>query len=105
MMRRLAALFLVLGSAATATAASTGPRTTLVSLGLGGRPANDVFGPAGVSGDGRFVAFSSSATNLTRARKTGVFVRDRRLRRTDRVPRAAGGRGVEISANGRFVLF
>jgi Tol biopolymer transport system component len=104
-MRGFAALSLVFVLAATAGAAPARPRTTLVTWGVGGQPANDHSGQATVSADGRYVAFQSIATNLTRTHRAGLFVRDRRLRRTERIPRAWGGWGVEISGNGRYVVF
>lgn len=53
--------------------------TTLVSLGIGGVPANGDAFAASISGDGRHVAFSSAASNLVAAAAGGwvdVFVRD-----------------------------
>jgi len=69
-----------------------------------------------ISADGRFVAFNSRATNLSRHRDTNrvrdVFVRDRQRGTTVRVSvdsqerQANGGSFVNaISARGRFVLF
>src|SRR5204862_6499305 len=68
-----------------------------------------------LSADGRYVAFSSSATNLVPGDTNGqsdVFVHDRQTRTTERVSVASAG--IEghgwsdrpaISANGRFVAF
>jgi archaellum component FlaF (FlaF/FlaG flagellin family) len=88
--------------------------TTRVSVGAGGAQAND--GSAGrISGDGRFIVFSSYATNLVPGDTNGtgdVFVRDRQTSTTTRVSIGAGGAqangassGVDISADGRFVAF
>lgn len=55
--------------------------TTLEALATGGAPANKAtYYPAGMSGDGRFIAFASDATNLTSLplnRITQVYLRDR----------------------------
>jgi Tol biopolymer transport system component len=54
-------------------------RTTMVSLGLGGQPANGYSDICAISGDGRFVAFGSDATNLVPNDLNGlhdIFVRD-----------------------------
>jgi Tol biopolymer transport system component len=89
--------------------------TQRVSLGRG-RVQGD-FGsyiPA-ISADGRFVAFSSDATNLVPGDTNGVldaFVRDRQGGTTRRVSlgsagiqRKSGGAVSSISADGRFVVF
>jgi Tol biopolymer transport system component len=72
------------------------------------------YGPS-ISGNGRFVAFSSYATNLVAGDTNGfedVFVRDRELGTTERVSVGPHGRqsdnasqGAAISADGRFVVF
>ena len=69
----------------------------------------------GISGDGRFVAFTSSASNLVTGDTNGVndvFVRDRLLGVTERVSLAAGGVQAtssssrpSISDDGRYVAF
>jgi len=68
-----------------------------------------------VSGNGRFVAFSSFATNLVPGDSNetyDIFVRDRKKGRTERVSVSSEGgqangpsRNPVISANGRFVAF
>ena len=68
-----------------------------------------------ISADGRFVAFSSDATNLVPGDTNGtadVFVRDRQTGTTRRVSVGSGGaqgNGLSvdpaISADGRFVAF
>jgi Tol biopolymer transport system component len=90
--------------------------TERVSVSSGGAQA-DVFGSFGpaISSDGRFVAFSSYATNLVAGDTNGlqdVFVRDRMLGTTERVSvDSAGVQGNDessscaISEDGRFVAF
>ena len=68
-----------------------------------------------LSADGRYVAFSSSATNLVPGDTNGqsdVFVHDRQTRLTERVSVDSAGtegngdsRGASLSADGRFVAF
>jgi uncharacterized repeat protein (TIGR01451 family) len=75
----------------------------------------DLMGGPSISGDGRFVAFSSEATNLVRGDRNNtadVFVRDRLLGTTERVSVGsngaeanAGGTEPDISRGGRFVAF
>jgi hypothetical protein len=88
--------------------------TTRVSVGAGGTEANDS-SSGRISGDGRFVVFSTYASNLVAGDTNGtgdVFVRDRQTSTTTRVSVGAGGtqangnsRGVDISADGRYVAF
>jgi len=59
-----------------------------ISIGTGGAASDDASGEPSISGDGRFVAFSSIAANLVPGDSNGtedVFVRDRAIRRTERV--------------------
>jgi Tol biopolymer transport system component len=89
--------------------------TELVSVNNDGVPANGGSGAADISADGRFVAFSSFATNLVRRDRNGtrdVFVRDRAAGTTVRVSVDSRGREVigfstdpSISDDGRFVAF
>jgi Tol biopolymer transport system component len=85
--------------------------TTRVSISTRGTQANSSsFGPAAISANGRYVAFSSSATNLVAGATGGVFVRDRVTGTTTLVSVATGGakaNGGEpaISADGRYVAF
>ena len=75
----------------------------------------DLMGGPSISADGRFVAFSSEATNLVtgdRNNNADVFVRDRQTGTTTRVSVATGGAeanagGTEpaISRDGRVVAF
>jgi uncharacterized repeat protein (TIGR01451 family) len=75
----------------------------------------NLMGGPSISGDGRFVAFSSEATNLVRGDRNNtadVFVRDRQTGQTTRVSVATGGAEANaggtqpgISRDGRFVAF
>jgi Tol biopolymer transport system component len=86
-----------------------------VSLGRGGVQSNDDSYDPSISADGRFVAFSSLASNLVPGTPSGlpqVFVRDRKTARTELVSLGPGGvqgnddsSGPAISADGRFVAF
>jgi hypothetical protein len=84
-----------------------------LSLGPAGRQANAGSGDPLISGDGRFVAFQSGASNLVRGDTNGkrdVFVRDRGRARTRRASVGNGGRQASgglggLSANGRYVTF
>ncbi len=90
--------------------------TERVSVATGGAEATvySSVDPA-ISADGRFVAFSSLATNLVSGDTNGtndIFVRDRQTGTTERVSVATGGtegNGYSyipaISADGRFVAF
>lgn len=74
---RVAGGFLIaLGLALTASAASTVPRTTLLTWGIDAKPANGDSGLATLSRGGRYVAFQSVATNVARSHKydDGRFV-------------------------------
>ncbi|MEG3636027.1 TolB family protein [Micromonospora palythoicola] len=90
--------------------------TTLVSGGPDGEPANDwAEYTAVISGNGRYVAFTSSASNLVpddTNNDRDVFVHDRQTGETTRASVFAGGReirgissGATISDNGRYVAF
>jgi Tol biopolymer transport system component len=86
-----------------------------VSVNSAGEPGNDDSYRPAVSADGRFVAFSSRATNLVAGDTNGaedVFLRDRHSGTTVRI--TVGEQGVEanghsmepaISADGRLVAF
>lgn len=92
---------------------STG-HTSLVSVsGTGAQGDKGSFTPA-ISGNGRWIAFVSEATNLVKGDTNGdpdVFLHDRRTGRTVRLSLATdgrettGGSGVTISRNGRFVVY
>ncbi|MFC3690895.1 hypothetical protein [Chenggangzhangella methanolivorans] len=89
--------------------------TARVSRGRGGAEANGASYRPAISGDGRFVAFTSTASNLVEGDTNGkadVFVFDRRTETTERVSVAdGGGEGdgpsdfAAISADGRRVAF
>ena len=91
--------------------------TKRVSVAATGGKANGASGPGGISDNGRYVAFTSDATNLQpyhTAPYPDVFVRDMRRRRTILASRAAnrfgtpgngGSFGDSVSADGRFVVF
>lgn len=92
-----------------------GQRTEILTLGLGGQPANGTSSFTGLSADGRFVAFHSEANNLVPNDTNGtrdIFVYDTRLRTIERV--SVNGNGVQangiskapsMSADGRYVAF
>ena len=92
----LAAALLALASTLGGTAAGAGggqePTTALVSA-LHGKGGNGNSLEPSISGDGRYVAFSSRATNLSAAAKSGkkqVFVRDMKTGAVVLVSRADG---------------
>jgi Tol biopolymer transport system component len=95
-------------------------RVTRVSVSSRGRQANGPSGGPAISANGRYVAFSSTATNLVAGDTNGlsdVFVRDLRTGRTIRVSVTSRGRQARcnagscentepaLSANGRYVAF
>jgi Tol biopolymer transport system component len=81
--------------------------TTLVSVATGGVQANADATDAAISGDGRFVAFSSTATNLAPTDDPGsdVFVHDTLTGVTTRISDANGGAHPRMSADGRYVSY
>jgi Tol biopolymer transport system component len=90
--------------------------TTLVSLASDGTPGNDASEWPSISADGRYVAFSSYASNLVPGDTNGdwdMFVRDLRTNATTRVSIASDGtqgnanssNSPSISADGRYVAF
>lgn len=89
--------------------------TKRVSVSSAGRQANDSSGEPAISANGRFVVFSSGATNLVRGDtndQVDVFVRDLRQGTTRRVSvrgqaRQANGSSflASISADGRYMAF
>lgn len=105
---RLLALALI----CTAAAAQSTTRASVGSTGLQGR--GDSFG-ASVSGDGRYVAFASTADDLVAGDTNGVqdvFVHDRNTGATERVSIASDGTqadrdclGAYVSQDGRYVAF
>jgi Tol biopolymer transport system component len=89
--------------------------TRLVSMRSNGALGNGDSGYAAISANGRFVTFSSEASNLVKGDTNGlqdVFVHDRSTGTTTRVSVSTTGRqgnddsnDQAISANGRFVTF
>jgi TolB protein len=89
--------------------------TRRISVGPGGVQANRDSAAGAISGDGRYVAFVSGATNLVPGDTNGVsdlFVRDTVANTTSRLSLGPGGvqsngfaDGPSISADGRFVAF
>ena len=89
--------------------------TIRVSVASNGAQGNDLSAEPAISGDGRFVAFRSLASNLVAGDTNNVndvFVHDRSCGRTARVSVASGGAQANsdshepaISANGRFAGF
>lgn len=90
--------------------------TILASVGLGGRPADGDTGMAALSRNGRYVVFTSDATNLVVGSTTtnsDVFLRDLATRTTVAVSvrpdgspsRGPGATTADVSADGRFVAF
>jgi Tol biopolymer transport system component len=90
-------------------------QTERVSVGSDGAQGNNFSIYPFISAKGRFVAFTSDASNLVGRDTNGVrdaFVHDRRTGETERVSLSSGGaqgRGISgatsISAKGRFVAF
>jgi hypothetical protein len=89
--------------------------TELLSTSATGEFGNAYSAGPTISADGRYVAFSSLATNLVPGdvnRSIDVFIKDRVTGRTDLVSRSSSGApgdrgsgGSAISADGRFVAF
>lgn len=86
--------------------------TERLSVGLDGAAPNGSSFGTSMSADGRYVAFTSFASNLVSGDVNGdsdVFVRDRLLGRTIRASVLAGGAGAgftpAISADGRYVVY
>ncbi|GMU83729.1 MAG: hypothetical protein AMXMBFR47_35990 [Planctomycetota bacterium] len=85
----------------------------LVSTGSSGAAANDASYTPAISSDGRYVAFTSAATNLV-AGITGlqVYLKDRQTGAVELISQSTGGTASSdqancrgISGDGRFVLF
>ncbi|MFD8704086.1 TolB family protein [Kitasatospora sp. NPDC059648] len=91
------------------------PATERVSVGLGQARPDGASRAAGLSADGRYAVFTSTATNLVPGDTNGrsdVFVRDLRTGRTERVDTGTDGAQADgdsfeaaISADGRYVAF
>lgn len=92
-------------------------RTERLSVSVTGGNADDFSGPPSISGDGRFVAFVSAASNLVfedANRVADVFVRDRSISKTILAARGPSGElpngaaldlPPSISADGRWTSF
>ena len=90
-------------------------KTTRVSTLSNGNQANGSSSIPSISGNGRFVSFESSATNLVPGDGNGVidiFVKDRKTKKTRRVSLKSNGAQSngfslysDISGNGRYVTF
>jgi Tol biopolymer transport system component len=89
--------------------------TTRVSIGLLGAPPNSHSRKPAISADGRYVAYTSLATNLAAGDSNGVddvFIYDTQTGATTRVSVATGGAQANgpadmasLSADGRYVAF
>lgn len=89
--------------------------TTSVSKSSSGTPGDESSSYATISGDGRFVAFTSYASNLVAGDTNGtddVFVHDRGMGTTSRASVSSdgteadgGSSGPSISADGRYLTF
>ncbi len=90
--------------------------TTRISVSSSGAQANNSSYDPAISGDGRYIAFSSDATNLVSGDTNGftdIFLHDRQTGATTRISVSpSGGQAdnisdsyVAISGNGRFVTF
>ncbi|MFH9421582.1 TolB family protein [Streptomyces sp. NPDC017529] len=108
----------VMAGALPATAVAEGvaaPATQRVSVAADGTQGNGFSGDPRLSANGRFVAFSSDATNLGPADTNGrqdVYVKDLRTGKVDLVSVGSDGTqgnalsgAPEISADGRYVAF
>jgi Tol biopolymer transport system component len=119
--RRARRVAITLGIAALAitliapVAGAANAKTKRVSIKQGGGDANDGSRSPSVSANGRFVAFTSDATDLIGSdgnSKTDIFVFDHKKKKTKRVSIRQGGGDANdgsgapsISADGRFVAF
>ena len=111
----IVASLLVSPASASPRSAPTAGTTTRVSVASDGTQGNDFSAEASISATGRFVAFSSVATNLVSGDTNGVpdvFVHDRKTGQTTRVSVASDGSqgddfsdAPSISASGRYVAF
>lgn len=90
--------------------------TRRVSLNSRGRQANGGTGEGAISGNGKWVAFVSEATNLVRATTVAdrpqAYLRNLKTGRTSLMSRNRQGRaanapvyGISVSASGRYVVF
>lgn len=112
MFREISAICAVVMLAALPAAANP---TVRINLGPGGQEANGYSPASDISANGRWVAFSSHATNLVAgltALDEDVYLRDLQTQRTELVSFGPGGGPIDfgasdpaISGDGRFVAF
>ncbi len=118
---RILVLFLVLvtlifgGMLQAPIALAAAGFTERVSVSSAGAQGDGISDYSSISGDGRYVAFQSAATNLVDGDTNGcgdVFVRDRNTNTTTRVSVSSGGAQADgdsglpsISSDGRYVAF
>src|SRR5213596_2953254 len=103
---------LAFSSVAGAFDAPTHPRTTHESVSSTGTPAVGTVLPGVISANGRFVVFTSTASNLVGVAGAHVYRHDRSTGTTVLVtfaktglPSVAGGFAPTVSTDGRFVAF
>ncbi|MGW7445899.1 hypothetical protein [Kitasatospora sp. NPDC054795] len=111
----LAVAAVVTVTAAPAQAAPSWGPVSRVDLGVDGSLANRHSTSLGISGNGRYALFGSSATNLVPEAASlgfGLYVRDLRTGRTELVSRADDGTPLTsisetagISGDGRYIVF
>jgi Tol biopolymer transport system component/cell wall-associated NlpC family hydrolase len=96
-------------------ASAQSPEPVLVSASPSGEPGNGIAWNASVSADGRFVAYSSDATNLVPGDGNGhtdIFLFDRQTGLSERISLTPSGGEADgasfyplISGNGRFIVY
>lgn len=111
----LATLFVALPTDGRASDETRTLDTARMSATPGGGPAGGISSTPSISGDGRYVAFHSSARNLVTDKTTthyDVFVHDRTTGQVERVSISSQGvegdgqsRNASISDDGRYVAF
>ncbi len=119
---RLFALSLVLlaslglaGTSAALNLTDLAANLRLVSISTGGTQSNGMSWWSAVSADGRYIAFSSEASNLVAGdtnQLQDIFLRDQLTSQTSRVSISSGGDQAylesgfpDISADGRYIVF
>src|SRR5688572_29128407 len=95
-------LLIALSFLAVGTASAAPGELTRVSVDSAGAQADGSSRRSQISGDGRFVVFESSATNLGGG-SGGLFLKDRQTGAVTRV--GVDGENASISNDGRFVAF
>lgn len=97
-----------LGSGGATAAPESDGVIKRVSVASDGAEANNGSGGSAISADGRYIAFTSGATNLVFGETNGyggVFVHDRQDGTTSRVSVASSDGDLAISADGRYLAF